>query len=95
MTNMLLSMLPSLKPSTFYLTAFFASFKVTLEVWMGSQLANLADPTLPPSAHRITLCTMGGGLILLCGVAFWLYRLTMKRVRAQEKQRDAFIASKV
>lgn len=57
-----------------------AAWKVSLEVWFGSQLASLSDPDLPPSAHRVTLITMGVGVLILAGVAIWLHQLTMKRV---------------
>jgi hypothetical protein len=51
-TNMLLSILPTITTQQFILAALLSSFKVSMEVWIGSQLADLSNPNLPPSAHR-------------------------------------------
>lgn len=87
-TNMLLSILPSITTHQFVLAAFISSFKVTLEVWIGSQLADISNPNLPPSAHRIAMVMMGCGLFILVAVAWWLYRLTMQRVESSRKQKS-------
>lgn len=79
-TNMVLSILPTITTQQFVLAAFLSSFKVTLEVWIGSQLADLSNPNLPPSAHRIAMTMMGCGVFILMAVAWWLYRLTMQKV---------------
>ncbi|KAI8080725.1 uncharacterized protein B0P05DRAFT_539350 [Gilbertella persicaria] len=81
-TNMLLSVLPTITTQQFVLSSALSSIKVSLEVWIGSQLADLSNPHLPPSAHRITMLTMGCSLTMLVGVAWWLYRLTMQKVDA-------------
>lgn len=85
-TNMMLSILPTITSRQFILVTFISSFKVTLEVWIGSQLADLSNPNLPPSAHRITMITMICSVLILVGVAWWLYRLTMQKVQELGKQ---------
>lgn len=87
-TNMLLSILPTITSRQFILAAFLSSFKVSLEVWIGSQLADLSNPNLPPSAHRIAMITMGCGVFILVSVAWWLYRLTMQKVEEMTKRKN-------
>ncbi|OBZ81916.1 Golgi apparatus membrane protein tvp38 [Choanephora cucurbitarum] len=67
------------------LAAFIASFKYNWEVWVGSQLADLSNPDLPPTTHRITLITMAIGLAVLAGVFFWLYRATMQKLNEHRR----------
>ncbi|KAI7891747.1 uncharacterized protein EV154DRAFT_407681, partial [Mucor mucedo] len=81
-TNMLLSILPTITTRQYMLAALISSFKVSLEVWIGSQLADISNPDLPPSAHRIAMIMMSCGVFILLAVAWWLYRLTMGRVEA-------------
>ncbi|CAO3578602.1 unnamed protein product [Absidia cylindrospora] len=81
-TNMLLSLLPTVTMKQYTMTAFLSSFKLCLEVWVGSQLADISNPDLPPSAHRVAVFTMLGSLVILVIVAWWLYRLTMQRVKS-------------
>lgn len=78
--NMLLSILPTIPIQQFVLASFLSSFKVSMEVWIGSQLADISNPNLPPSAHRIAMMVMAVGVFILVAVAWWLYRLTMQRV---------------
>ncbi|KAI9246541.1 hypothetical protein EDC94DRAFT_664903 [Helicostylum pulchrum] len=84
-TNMLLSILPTITTKQFILSALISSFKVMLEVWIGSQLADISNPDLPPSAHRIAMMMMGCGVFILAAVAWWLYRLTMQKVEVNRK----------
>jgi lysylphosphatidylglycerol synthetase-like protein (DUF2156 family) len=84
-TNMLLSILPTITTQQFILAALLSSFKVSMEVWIGSQLADLSNPNLPPSAHRIAMTMMGCGVFILVAVAWWLYRLTMQKVEEIRK----------
>jgi uncharacterized membrane protein YdjX (TVP38/TMEM64 family) len=88
-TNMMLSILPTITTQQFVASALLSSFKVSLEVWIGSQLADLSNPNLPPSAHRIAMMMMGCGVVILVLVAWWLYRLTMQKVQeiARRKSR--------
>ncbi|CAO3610693.1 unnamed protein product [Cunninghamella echinulata] len=80
-TNMLLSLLPTVTIKQFTLTALVSSFKLCLEVWVGSQLADISNPDLPPSAHRVAVFTMLGSVLILVIVAWWLYRLSMQKVK--------------
>lgn len=98
--NMLLSILPTITTKQFVLAALISSFKVSLEVWIGSQLADISNPNLPPSAHRIAMMMMGCGVFILVAVAWWLYRLTMKKVeesrhRLGQQQQDDHTLSMV
>lgn len=78
--NMLLSILPTISTQQFVLASFISSFKVSMEVWIGSQLADISNPNLPPSAHRVAMMVMGVSVFILVAVAWWLYRLTMQKV---------------
>ncbi|KAI8099464.1 uncharacterized protein BX664DRAFT_321301 [Halteromyces radiatus] len=79
-TNMFLSLMPTVTLQDYIWTGLIASWKVTIEVWAGSQLANLSDASLPPSARRLTLITLIIGLVILAGVIRWLYQLTMRKM---------------
>ncbi|KAI8372329.1 hypothetical protein EDC96DRAFT_500710 [Choanephora cucurbitarum] len=84
-TNMILSLLPTITFDQFMTVTAISSFKVSLEVWVGSQLADLSNPDLPASTHQITMITMGCSVFILVVVAWWLYRLTMKKVEMIQK----------
>ncbi|KAI9488227.1 hypothetical protein BDB00DRAFT_877697 [Zychaea mexicana] len=84
-TNTVLSMLPSISTKKYALSAFLASWKVALEVWFGSQLASLSDPDLPPSAHRVTLITLGVGFLIILALAVYLHRVTMRKIRDMQE----------
>ena len=86
--NMLLSILPTITTRQFVLAALISSFKVSLEVWIGSQLADISNPDLPPSAHRVAMMMMGCGVFILAAVAWWLYRLTMQKVEESRKNKS-------
>ncbi|KAI8089522.1 snare associated Golgi protein-domain-containing protein [Halteromyces radiatus] len=90
-TNMLLSLLPTVTTRQYTMTAFLSSFKLCLEVWIGSQLADISNPDLPPSAHRVAVFTMLGSVMILVVVAWWLYRLSMQKVKsiAERKKQDS------
>ncbi|KAG1143649.1 hypothetical protein G6F37_009560 [Rhizopus arrhizus] len=87
-TNMLLSIISTANTQHYIMAALLASLKVSLDVWIGSQLADLSNPNLPPSAHRIAMITMGCGLLILIGVAWWLYRLTMEKVKEMANSKN-------
>ncbi|KAI8877909.1 hypothetical protein K501DRAFT_278007 [Backusella circina FSU 941] len=80
-TSTLLSLLPSITLAQFISVTGISCFKVSISVWMGSQLADLSNPDLPPATHRVALTAMGCGLVILVILTWWLYRLTMKRVK--------------
>ncbi|KAI9482993.1 MAG: hypothetical protein EXX96DRAFT_518979 [Benjaminiella poitrasii] len=84
--NLLLSLCATVDYKSYILSAMIASFKVNLEVWIGSRLANLSDPTLPPETHRWTLISMFAGLFLLAAITFWIYKLTLKIVKESEAE---------
>lgn len=63
------------------------SLKWNLEVWVGSQLSNLTDASLPPEAKKVAWITAVTGLSALACVATWMYRLTMKTMKEIEKQK--------
>lgn len=78
--NMLLSILPTITTQQYVMVTLVSSFKVSLEIWIGSQLADISNPNLPPSAHRVAMMMMGCGVFFLAAAAWWLYRLTMQKV---------------
>ncbi|KAI9253147.1 snare associated Golgi protein-domain-containing protein [Sporodiniella umbellata] len=86
-TNMLLSIISTISARQYLLAAALASTKVCLDVWIGSQLADLSNPDLPPSAHRIAVITMGCSVLIFVCVAWWLYRLTMLKVKEMTNRR--------
>ncbi|KAG1470103.1 hypothetical protein G6F56_002875 [Rhizopus delemar] len=86
-TNMLLSIISTVSTRHYMLAASLASIKVSLDVWIGSQLADLSNPDLPPSAHRIAMITMGCSVLIFVCVAWWLYRLTMEKVKEMSNRR--------
>ncbi|SAM04580.1 hypothetical protein [Absidia glauca] len=79
-TNLFLALMPSVTVQDYVLTGLIASWKVTVEVWTGSQLANLSDASLPPSARRLTLITLMVGVVIMAGVIRWIYQVTMRKV---------------
>lgn len=79
-TNLFLALMPSVTVQDYVLTGLIASWKVTVEVWTGSQLANLSDASLPPSARRLTLITLVIGVVVMAGVIRWIYKVTMRKV---------------
>ncbi|KAI9243418.1 hypothetical protein EDC94DRAFT_665978 [Helicostylum pulchrum] len=86
LTNLMLSLVPSVTWKTYISSALIACFKFNLDVWVGSQLANLSDPDLPPEAHKATLIYMCLGIIILVSSGFWLYKLTMVKVKEQQEK---------
>ncbi|KAL9549865.1 hypothetical protein MBANPS3_005015 [Mucor bainieri] len=85
-SSSVLSLCDTVSYKTYCLATLLGSFKTSLEVWIGSQLATLTDATLPPEAHKVAMITMGIGLVVLITVAVWLYRLTMDKIK--EMQQD-------
>ncbi|KAI8380326.1 hypothetical protein BD560DRAFT_347468 [Blakeslea trispora] len=86
MSNLFLSLCEdTISWQHYTLAALIASFKFNWEVWVGSQLADLSDPDLPPTTHRITLITMAVGLIVLAGVFYWLYCTTMQKLNEHRR----------
>ncbi|KAI8051060.1 uncharacterized protein B0P05DRAFT_562803 [Gilbertella persicaria] len=83
-SNLVLSLCSTVSWQYYIIAAFIACFKYNWEVWVGSQLANLSDPSLPPTTHRITLVTMVIGLIVLACVFGWLYRMTNKILKQHQ-----------
>ncbi|KAI8333615.1 hypothetical protein BC941DRAFT_433954 [Chlamydoabsidia padenii] len=79
-TNLFLALMPSVTTQDYILTGLIASWKVTVEVWAGSQLANLSDASLPPSARRLTLATLGIGIVIMAGVIRSIYQVTMRKI---------------
>lgn len=84
LTNLILSLVPTVTCSRYLLSAFIACFKFNMDVWVGSQLANLSDPDLPPETHKMTLIYMLVGLVVLAVSGIWIYRLTMQKIQGQQ-----------
>ncbi|KAI8388486.1 uncharacterized protein BYT42DRAFT_642694 [Radiomyces spectabilis] len=80
LSNLFLSTMPGISFYQYTITAAVSCFKVCLEVWIGSQLADLSQP-MPPSARRVTLLTMLLGATLLLGTTTGVYRSKMKKAK--------------
>ncbi|KAI7870780.1 hypothetical protein BDF14DRAFT_1879028 [Spinellus fusiger] len=89
LVNLLFSVGKDTQWSHFLIATCFGMVRIVLEVWIGSQLATLADPELPPSAYRVALSMMGCGILLLISVSVWLYRLTMARANAMTAKKTS------
>ncbi|CAO3635050.1 unnamed protein product [Cunninghamella blakesleeana] len=79
-TNMFLSLIPTVRTKDYIITGLIGSWKVSMEVWAGSQLSNLSDNNLPPSTRRFTLITLFFGLIVFAGLIHWIYQLTNQKM---------------
>lgn len=86
LTNLILSLIPTVTWKSYILSALITSFKFNLDIWVGSQLANLSDPDLPPETHRITLIYMSLGVIVLILSGYWIYKLTMIKIKEQQEK---------
>lgn len=86
LTNLILSLIPTVTWKSYILSALITSFKFNLDIWVGSQLANLSDPDLPPETHRITLIYMSLGVIVLILSSYWIYKLTMIKIKEQQEK---------
>jgi uncharacterized membrane protein YdjX (TVP38/TMEM64 family) len=86
LTNLILSLVPTVGWESYMISALISSFKFNLDVWVGSQLANLSDPDLPPEAHKVTLIYMAVGFAILALSGFWIYRLTMIKIKEQQQK---------
>lgn len=79
-TNMFLSLLPTVSTKDYIITGLICSWKVSMEVWAGSQISNLSDTNLPSSTRRLTLITLLFGLIVFAGLIHWIYQLTIQKM---------------
>lgn len=86
LTSLILSLIPTVTWKSYILSALITSFKFNLDIWVGSQLANLSDPDLPPETHRITLIYMSLGVIVLILSSYWIYKLTMIKIKEQQEK---------
>lgn len=86
LTNLVLSLIPAMTWKRYLLSTLIACFKFNMDVWVGSQLANLSDPDLPQETHRATLMYMAIGLFMLISSGVWIYRLTMLKIKEQQEK---------
>ncbi|KAG2198741.1 hypothetical protein INT47_005426 [Mucor saturninus] len=86
LTNLILSLVPTVTWRSYVISAFIACFKFNLDIWVGSQLANLSDPDLPPETHRVTLMYMSFGVVVLILSGVWIYKLTMLKIKEQQEK---------
>lgn len=86
LTSLILSVNEHISFNIYCITACVGSLKLIWAVWLGSQLASLNNPDLPPEIHQYALISLAIGLTLLAVVGAWMYRLTMQKIR--DKQAD-------
>lgn len=86
LTNLILSLVPTVTWKSYIISALISCFKFNLDIWVGSQLANLSDPDLPPETHRITLVYMSFGVVILILSGLWIYKLTMLKIKEQQEK---------
>lgn len=86
LTSLILSINDHISFNVYCITACVGSLKLMWAVWLGSQLASLNNPNLPPEIHRYTCISLAIGLTLLVVVGTWIYRLTMQKIK--DKQAD-------
>jgi hypothetical protein len=85
LTNLVLSLVPTVSWKSYVLSAFISCFRFSLDVWIGSQLADLSNPDIPPEARKVTFIFMGIGLVVLISSGIWIYRLTMQKIKEQQE----------
>ncbi|CAO3610325.1 unnamed protein product [Cunninghamella echinulata] len=83
-TNMFLSLIPTVSTRDYIITGLLGAWKVSIEVWVGSQLSNLSD-SIPSSTRRITLITLLLGLVIFTGMTHWIYQLTNQKMNKLKK----------
>ncbi|RUP46412.1 hypothetical protein BC936DRAFT_146997 [Jimgerdemannia flammicorona] len=91
--NAFFAIIPKVKFWQFGLATLLAVWKLVVDVWIGSTLANLADPKLDPTARAVSYAYIGGGVLFLAVAMWWIYRVTMRKVRAMALRRESKLAS--
>lgn len=86
LTNLVLSLIPAMTWQRYLISTLIACFKFNMDVWVGSQLANLSDPDLPQETHRATLMYMSIGLFMLISSGIWIYKMTMIKIKEQQEK---------
>ncbi|GAN01413.1 conserved hypothetical protein [Mucor ambiguus] len=88
LTSVILSTNDCISFHVYCVSAFLGSFKLTWVVWLGSQMASLNDPQLPPEAHRYAKISLGVSLLLMTCVCIWLYRLALRKIKAKHDEEE-------
>ncbi|KAI8643808.1 hypothetical protein BD408DRAFT_414238 [Parasitella parasitica] len=91
LTSIMLSINDHISFKVYCIAACIGSFKLTSTVWIGSQLASLNNPNLPPEAHRYTMISLGIGLITLVCAGIWLYRLTIQQIKDKKAEEEPLL----
>ncbi|CEP13283.1 hypothetical protein [Parasitella parasitica] len=91
LTSIMLSVNDHIGFNVYCIAACIGSFKLTSTVWVGSQLASLNDPNLPPEAHRYTLISLGIGLTTLAITGVWIYRLTIQQIKEKKAEEEPLL----
>ncbi|OAD06386.1 hypothetical protein MUCCIDRAFT_78562 [Mucor lusitanicus CBS 277.49] len=88
LTNVILSTNDCISFNVYSASAFLGSFKLIWVVWLGSQMASLNNPELPPQVHRYTKISVGVSLLLMTFVGIWLYRLVMRKIKVKHDDEE-------
>lgn len=86
LTNLLFPLIPTVTWKNYIISTILACVRFNMDVWVGSQLATISDPDLPPETHRATLIYMSIGLGILISSGVWIYRLTMQKIKEQQEK---------
>ncbi|KAI9346316.1 hypothetical protein BD770DRAFT_370350 [Pilaira anomala] len=86
LTNLFLSLVPTVSLKSYIFASLIGAFRFNMDVWVGSQLADLSDPNLPPETHKATLIYMCIGILVLLSSGLWIYKVTMLKIREQQEK---------
>ncbi|RUS15902.1 hypothetical protein BC937DRAFT_91826 [Endogone sp. FLAS-F59071] len=90
--NAFFAIIPKVKFWQFGLATILAVWKLIVDVWIGSTLANLADTKLDPTARIVSYCYIAVGVLFLAVATWWIYRVTMRKVRAMALRHEGKLA---
>ncbi|CAO0790046.1 unnamed protein product [Mucor circinelloides] len=94
LTSVMLSTNSGISFNVYCLSSCLGSLKLMWAVWLGSQMANLNNPQLPPQVHRYTKISLGVTLSVMVFVCIWLYRLTMRKIKVKHDEQEPLLGYK-
>ncbi|KAI8985387.1 hypothetical protein BDB01DRAFT_849967 [Pilobolus umbonatus] len=91
LTNLILSMFPSVSWHNYLLASFLASFKVNMGLWIGQQLSTLSDPSDNNLIPRLSMLL---GILLLGSVSYWIYHSTLHNIKRRKYSKQLDVSHK-
>ncbi|KAK4511569.1 uncharacterized protein ATC70_012785 [Mucor velutinosus] len=88
LTSVILSTNDCISFNVYSAASCLGSFKLMWAVWLGSQMASLNNPQLPPKVHRYTRISVGVSLFVMIFVSIWLYRLTAQKIKIKHDEEE-------